>query len=82
MGPAGIPVLSEWNERALELFVRYCRPLFEKFPHLGAEYFRLAEDEVDNEAEKLMLIEAWARFDNFFNEFNHKVREQKAGQNG
>ena len=82
MGHAGIPVLNEWNERALRLFCQYCHPLFEKFPHLGAEYFRLVDVEVDNEAEKSMILEAWKRFDSFFAEFNHKLREQKISQNG
>ena len=82
MGHSGIPALNEWNERALQLFFKYCHPLFEKFPHLGAEYFRLVDDEVDNEAEKPMILEAWKRFDSFFAEFNHKLREQKISQNG
>ena len=82
MGHAGIPALNEWNERALRLFFKYCHPLFEKFPHLGAEYFRLVDAEVDNEAEAAMILGAWKQFDSFFAEFNHKLREQKLSQNG
>jgi len=81
-GHAGIPVLNEWNERALQLFFKYCHPLFEKFPHLGAEYFRLVDDEIDNEAEKPMILEAWARFHSFFEEYHHKLREQKLNKSG
>jgi len=29
-----------------------------------------------------MILEAWKRFDSFFAEFNHKLREQKISQNG
>jgi len=76
-GHSGIPVLNEWNERALRLFCKYCHPFFEKFPHLGAEYFRLVDAEFDNEAEAAMILEAWKKFDEFFAEFNHKLREQK-----
>jgi len=81
MGLGGIPLLNEWNTRALDLFCRNIRPIYEKHPYLGAEHWRLIDIRVDSRAEARALLAAWNKFYVFFERYNYKVDEIKRKTN-